>query len=141
MLSPEFEIGFVMVECRFFPAGDGMTFLAFFALLAFVCIVFFVTADAARGRLSIIFVFFVTLVAFCPDVAAFQPEVSLVVIEGQRVEQNHVVFSALVFGMAMLAVEAAVCGQTAVVAGFVADVIEDVFVLVAFHAQTPLPRL
>ncbi len=118
-----------------------MTVLAFFALLAFMHIVFFVAADAARGRLSIFFVFFMTLVAFCLDVAAFQPEVSLVVIEGQRVEQNHVVLSAFVFSMAMLAVEAAVSGQTAVVAGLVTDVIENVFVLVAFHAQTTLSRL
>ncbi len=139
--SPEFEIGFVVVECGFFPAGGGMTILAFFALLAFVNIVFFVAADAAGGRISVFFVFFVTLVAFCLDVAAFQPEVSLVVIEGQRVEQDNVVLSALVFSMAMLAVEAAVCGQATVIAGFVADVIENVFVFVAFHAQTTLSRL
>jgi len=135
------KIGFLVVKPGLFPAGCGMAAATLFTLFAIVHISFLVTAVALDRCIGIFFFRFMAAVTCGFFMQAFQFEVCLEMIEGRCVQQDYVGTSSYMFSVAVFTVVLLSHRQTAMEAGFIADIFRDVFMCMTVRTQLCLSAL
>lgn len=105
LTTNEREVGFFMIELRFFPVLFAMATGAFFAKLSLVYIVFLVAGVAIGWCFPVFFLGAVTVLTlhFLVQVRALQLKIGLCMVKFFGVKYHYMGIAALMVGMAFLA--------------------------------------